>query len=171
MTRTWGCIGATTLVVVVIWGAFTLGLRKNEAEKFAGSTCDPATMGIGSYKVENDTIKFIRRYSSFNDCLTSNFPVSKNLDKLRKYIDGAGFRFAGKIVSNKKIREIYIKNVDYEKGPRELLIIFDHKVDNIIKIKGFEWSSANWEIDGSRPNSPFKECLEYVKKCGVIFNG
>lgn len=171
MKNLWGCTAIPFLLIGGLCIALVMGSGKSEERKLADATCNTSVMGIGSYKVENDTIRFVRKYKSFSDCLKENLGTGTNIEKVKDYIAGSKFETKGKIKNGNVEKIFYLKNMDYEKGPRELMIVVEKEDATIINIDGYVWDSVNWSSDGVRPNSPFEKCLQKIELCEVNDDG
>ena len=146
----WISIGLA--LFVVSFGMLVFFKGGNKYRQYAINSCDPYSMGVPE----------IQR---FENCMPKKFGPGTDMAYLKKYIEGAEFSLKSSSIYLGSNRDVYLLNVDYEKGPRELLLIVRHKNGVVSKIYADEWNSSNWLPDGIRPLSPFLKCLGVKNKC------
>lgn len=90
----------------------------------------------------------------FEKCIPQKFPIGSEVSDLMRYIQGAGFESL-KNDSLSTGKQYFLLKQDWEKGPREKLIVFEHREQKIAAISAHEWKSF-WTGEG-RPKSPFSK--------------
>lgn len=104
------------------------------------------------------------------ECLEARFLPNVPYSEIVAYLEAANYTFVGREQSNERNYSVWYREDDYEKGPRETLIIATIQNDRISSLTFSRWASDNWRSDGQR-RSPFSNCVEDLVKCGVLIDG
>ena len=119
---------------------------------------------------QTDNICGYRYHEMSRKCIIDNFPSGSSDTTLSSYMRAANFEYIEITHNNDNKISVWHRQDDYEKGPREILVIALIRKNKIEKVNFHRWDNQNWRPEG-RPTSPFEKCVVLKMGCRRYLDG
>ncbi len=110
-------------------------------------------------------------YQITSVCMSSHFEAGQPLQPLNDYLTSIEFIASDSVKNQFGLRQYYMRRFDYEKGPREILIIVDSSNGKISDVSVAKWLSGGWLPNKERGTSPLQECVDRKTACEEFIDG